>query len=105
MKQLVEFPLEGGGWIVVEVDEPRAGTVRAGRAGEVIERAQQTFESALQSIKPAAASIVRFLRELEDSPDEVSVEFGIKLNVKAGVVISADAEANYKVNLKWKAAP
>ncbi len=32
MKHLVEFPLEEGGSIVVEIDEPETGgTVRAGR--------------------------------------------------------------------------
>jgi Trypsin-co-occurring domain 1 len=102
VKRLVEFPLEGGGAVVVEADEPSSGSVRAARLGEIAERAEQTFEAALETIKPAANAIITKLCELTQRPDEVSVEFGVKLNVKAGVVISADAEANYKVTLKWK---
>ena len=44
MKRLVEFPLEEGGSIVVEIDEPETGgTVRAGREDK-IEKARETFE-------------------------------------------------------------
>ena len=47
MKRLIEFPLEEGGSIVVEVDEPapEGGVVRAARPGEVAAKAGQTFEA------------------------------------------------------------
>ncbi len=36
MKRLVEFPLEEGGSIVIEIDEPETGgTVRAGREDKI----------------------------------------------------------------------
>ncbi|MGH2593215.1 MAG: CU044_2847 family protein [Anaerolineae bacterium] len=39
---------------------------------------------------------------MHDAPDEVGVEFGIKLNAEAGAFVAlAGAEANYKVTLKW----
>ena len=76
MKRLVEFPLADGTSILVEVDEPEAeGIVRAARPGEVAERATQTFEAALEKIKPAAAAIISQLREVRDPPDQVGVEF------------------------------
>ena len=51
MKRLVEFPLEEGGSIVVEVDEPESGgTVRAGRE-DTIEKAKETFEQGLCVLK------------------------------------------------------
>jgi hypothetical protein len=104
MKRLVEFPLEGGNSILVEVDEPEAeGVVRAARPGEIAERALQTFETALQKIQPAAIVIIDHLRKLSDPPDQVNVEFGVKLSAGAGAVLaSAGAEANYKVTLSWK---
>jgi hypothetical protein len=105
MKHLIEFPLQDGGTIVVEVDEPmtEGGVVKAARSpGEVAEKAKETFEDALDKIKPAAQSIVTKLRDLHDQPDEISVEFGIKLSAAAGAFIaSAGIEANYKVTLKW----
>jgi hypothetical protein len=102
MKQLIEYTLENGGSIIVEVDEPE-GLVRADRGSDVIEKATQKFEEALQKVKPATMAIISTLRELGDSPDEASVEFGVKLSAKAGVIVaSADAEANFVFKLTWK---
>jgi len=105
MKHLVEFPLEDGGTILVEAEqlEPAEGVVPATRPGEVIAKATETFEHALEKVKPAANAIINKLRGLSDPPDEIEVEFGLKLNAEAGgVVASAGAEANYKVTLNWK---
>ena len=53
MKRLVAFPLEEGGSIVIEIDEPETGgTVRAGRE-DTIEKAKETFEEALNP-RPAS---------------------------------------------------
>ncbi len=103
MKQLVEFPLKHGGSIMVEVDEaPPPGVRKAASPGEIAAQASHTLEDALEKIKPAAQAIIGKLRGLHDAPDEVGVEFSIKLSASAGAVIaSASAEANYKVTLKW----
>ena len=109
MKRLIEFPLEAGGSIVIEVDEPEpeGGVVRVARPGEVAEQARETFEAALERLKPASNAIIGKLRSLSDPPDEVSVEFGLKMNAQLGAVViaSAGAEANYKVTLTWKREP
>lgn len=105
MKQLIEFPLEDGGTILVQVDEPapEGGVVKASRAGDVLKKASQTFESALDKIKPAAGAIIAKLRGLADPPDEIEVEFGLTLNAEAGAFVAvAGAEANYTVKLTWK---
>ncbi len=103
MKRLIEFDSTDGNVIFIEVDEPESeGMVRASRPGEIAEKAMQTFEEALARIKPATNAIVTQLRDLATAPDEIAVEFGIKLSVKAGAIIaSTDAEANFKVALKW----
>ncbi len=114
MRRLVEFPLQEGGTLLVEVDEPegyagtttRGGVVKAARPGEIATRAQDTFEDALDKIKPAAQTIIDKLRALSDAPDEIDVEFGIKLSAEAGAFIaSAGVEANYTVTLKWTKSP
>lgn len=104
MKRLVEFPLQDGTSILVEVDETEAGgVVRASRAGDAVQKAQKTFEDAMDKVRPAASAIIAKIRGLHDSPDEVEVEFGLKLSADAGAfVASAGVEANYKVTLKWK---
>jgi hypothetical protein len=104
MKRLIEYDTADGNVIVIELDEPESeGMVRASRAGDIAEKARQTFEEAVARIKPATNAIITQLRDLAEAPDEIDVEFGIKLSVKAGAIIaSTDAEANFKVALKWK---
>ena len=53
MRHLVEFPLQDGGSILVQVDEPapEGGIVKAASAGEVLEKAEQSFEDALEKLK------------------------------------------------------
>lgn len=105
MKQFVEFPLEDGSSIVVEVNEPEEwGTRRAARGtAEEPERAPQSFEQALSKIRPATEKVIATIRGLIQQPDEIEMEFGFSLNAEAGVVIaSASTEANYRVTLRWQ---
>lgn len=103
MKRLIEFPLEDGTAMLVEIDEPElGGLVKASRAGEVIAKAQQTLEKSLEKVQPAAQFVIQQLRKLHDSPNEIEVAFGLKLSADAGAVLaSAGTEANYTVTLKW----
>jgi hypothetical protein len=104
MKHLVQFPLEEGGSIVIEVDEPEnEGTVRAGR-GEVIAKAKETLEEALNNVLPVTKSFVEKLRSIGNKPGGIEIGFGVKLSTVAGAVIaSASAEANFDVTLHWSA--
>jgi hypothetical protein len=106
LKRFVEFPLEDGSTIVVEVNEPEGerGSRRAARGSEEEpEKAPQTFEHALSKIRPATEKVITTLRGLIQKPDEVEMEFGFSLSAEAGVVIaSASTEANYRVTLRWK---
>ncbi len=103
MKHLVEFLLEEGGSIVVEIDEPETGgTVRAGREDK-IEKARETFEDALNKVLPATKTVVEKLRDMASKPDEIEVTFGVNLSTMAGAVIaSASATANFGVTVRWK---
>jgi hypothetical protein len=113
MRRLVEFPTEGGGVILAEVDDLELGdgTTRRGLStSSVVERAQTSFEDALEKAKPMASSLVGKLRAIGDAagnpPDEVQVEFGIILSAEAGAVLAAaSATANYKVTMTWKQPP
>jgi hypothetical protein len=105
VSRLVEFPLEGGGSILVETEEPEefGGTVRAGRVGDLPEQAGQSFEAALNRIQPAMEAVVARLRGLSEVPDQTTVELGLKLSGTAGAIIaSTSMEANIKVTLSWK---
>jgi hypothetical protein len=105
MKQLVEFPLEDGSTILIEVDELgyEGSITKASRSGDLIAKASQTLEQALEVVRPAACAIHKKLRDLHEQPDEIEVEFGLKLSVEAGAfVAAAGMDANYTITLKWK---
>lgn len=102
--RLVEFPLQDGGTVLVQVDEapPGPATRGLGNRHVVTEQAQQTFEDAIARIQPAAQALISRLRALTDAPDEVGVEFGLELSAEAGAFIaSASTTANFKVSLAW----
>ena len=106
MRQLLEFPLEDGGSIVVEVDDAVAGTQRASRAGEVAAQVKETFEAALAPVAPAAEALLGRLGDLSKQPEEITVQFGVKLTGKLNAIISSTAgEANFAVTVKWKPTP
>jgi hypothetical protein len=103
MAELVAVPLEAGGVIVVEMDHDQSGVVKAGRPGQIVAQATQTLEAALESVTPAAQSILAKLRQVQ--PHDITVEFGLKLTAEAGAVITKTAgECNLKVTLHWAPA-
>jgi hypothetical protein len=69
MKRLVEFPSDSGEPILVEVEDVGlSGETRRGlSASAVIERAQTSFEDALEKARPMATSLVGKLRAIGDA--------------------------------------
>ena len=104
MKRLVEYEIGEGQKIIVEVSEPTAGgLVPVGRGSDVIAKAQLTLSKTLDNIRPVAESIIDKLSDLTNRPDEISVEFGVKLSANAGAVLAAaSTECNFVIRLKWK---
>jgi len=109
VKELVQFQLSDGGSIIVEVEESESerGLTRAGRrADEPIIAAQQRLEDAIEVVRPAANAVLHKLRNVGSPPDEITVQFGIKLSFKAGAIIASSAsEGNFNVQLCWRRGP
>src|SRR5262245_48142435 len=91
MGTIAEFSLDAGGSILVEVTESEeTGILRqAGVTSEVVHRVTDTLESAVDKVRPAVSGIAEKFRSLKDSPNQVEVEFGMKLTTAAGAVIAA----------------
>ena len=111
MARLAKFVLSDGSSIVAEVDDdsfesPRS-VMRGGATAspEFVVKANETFDAALDRVRYAAETMLDRLTSLTRPPDEVAVEFGVKLNAETGAVIAkASTEANFKINLKWTRA-
>jgi NTP-dependent ternary system trypsin peptidase co-occuring protein len=104
VKYLTEFQLQTGGKVIVEVDEPltEGRAVQVSRSGDLVQKAKQTLDEAITNLKPAAEVVLQRLRSLDLKPDEIAIEFGIKLSAEAGAFIaSASSEANFQISMKW----
>lgn len=102
MAELVEFTLNDGGSVLVEVDESRAGIGTVSRRdGTIVRDLQEAFERRLNDVRKAAGIALDALRE-DLSPDEFKLTFGVKLTAEAGAVIArTSAEAHLVIEMQW----
>lgn len=106
MTYLIEVPLDGADPVVMEIDdEGDGGLVPAARPGEIVATASRSLDTALERLQPMAQVLINRLRDVAERPDEVGIEFGLKMNLQAGLVVAhTSGEANFKVTLQWKRA-
>jgi hypothetical protein len=112
---LVEFPVDGGGSVLVETDEPkpiqraqdaerqvvRGLHPREAEPGEVVP-AGRSLETALAAVRPAVQAVIRLMHEM--APDDWEVTFGIKLSAQTGALIARGGlEGNFQVRMTWQA--
>jgi hypothetical protein len=97
---------ELGASILVEwVDSP--GIEKASLSGNIIAwqaQSDRAVNAALAAINLMAERLTRAVDEMEDSlcPNEIEVEFGIKLDAQTGALLAkAGAEAQMRVKYKW----
>ena len=91
---------------VVLVDfPPRAGLKEVSiKPQDLAARSTQALDNAMDSIRSMAARVNSTARTLAGRPDEVSVEFGLKLDAEAGALIArTGVEAHIVVTLRWGA--
>lgn len=109
MRRLVEFPLDDGGSVLVEVDDELArgtGERRGFNSDRVVEQAEQSFEGAIGRMQPAVQAIISRLRAVADAPDEVKVEFGIELSAEVGAFLAgASSTGSFRVSMTWRGEP
>jgi len=107
-RQLIEYSLDNGKSIFVEercFDEVRRGESEASRMGDFIrDKVKVSFQEAMETAKDATEVIIKQIDRLKSSPncpEEIDVEFGIKLGAKM-MLSSLDGEVDLKITLKWK---
>jgi hypothetical protein len=106
VKRLVEFPLEEGGSVLVEIDEAPGGPAMRGLGKDrptIAERTDKTFEEAVTTVVPGARSLLTRLRAGDDPADQIGIEFGVQLGAQTGAFIaSAAVGATFKVSMTWQ---
>jgi NTP-dependent ternary system trypsin peptidase co-occuring protein len=105
VSHIVEMPLESGEKILVEV-EPVPGVGRASRGDHAVEVAKHTLEKGLDQLGPLMNAVVRQLRGIDDPPEKVTLQFGLKVSGELGLIIGKTAaEANFTISAEWTAQP
>jgi alkanesulfonate monooxygenase SsuD/methylene tetrahydromethanopterin reductase-like flavin-dependent oxidoreductase (luciferase family) len=100
---LIAVPLPGGGSVLVEAADSRRGTVPAGRPAEAIQTLNESLDDAMARIRLMAELMSERLRELHVPPEEITVEFGVKVSAEAGLVVARTAgEASFGITLRWQ---
>ena len=93
-------------FILVEVDRQDidgavqlAGSETSGRD---VAQAQETLARSFDRLGPALSTMLLKLRSAEHAPDEIQMEFGLKLGGEAGLIFAkGTAEANFAVTVTW----
>ena len=103
MDQLVKFMTEHGEPLLVEVANSWEQPVtRGGRTGASVVEAGKSLEEVVGQLGPVVKGIVSELRTAADWPDEVEVEFAVKISADSNVIIArVSGEANFRIALRW----
>jgi len=89
---------------VVMVDfAPRAGLKEVSLSPrDLAARSSVALDSAMASIRQVSERVTLATKDLVQRPDEVEVEFGLKLDAVTGALIArTGAEAHLRVTLRW----
>ncbi|WP_062518393.1 CU044_2847 family protein [Demequina gelatinilytica] len=103
---MLSFTSDDGAAVLVETaEEASAGPVmRGGRATAAVVEATESLEAVVGRIGPVVKSIVDGIRTAAGTPDEVEVEFAVRLSADSNLVIAkAGGEANFRIALRWGA--
>jgi hypothetical protein len=101
------MPVNGvdGAHLVAEVDpvDLEAVELVADDDGGRMAKAAGSLAEAFDKLEPAIGMIVSRLRSATRRPDEISVDFGLKLGGETGLIFAkGTAEANLTVSVTWK---
>jgi Trypsin-co-occurring domain 1 len=103
MTEVVEFKLPHGGVVYAEVAVDEPGVRRAARTEDGLwVEATAKLDKALEGVRSAANVALDKLQSLSQTPDEIELAFGVRLNATAGAVLAkTGAEGHLQVRLVW----
>jgi len=107
MAHLIEFDLGDGSKVYIMSSNAgltsNTDQIRSGRINNGIEKAKENLEEVLDTVRSFSKTLIKKIREIEISPDEINVEFGVTISGEASAVVSkTSAEASITVSLTWK---
>ncbi|MDF5753631.1 CU044_2847 family protein [Spongiactinospora sp. TRM90649] len=103
MTQLLAVPVAGGEAVLFEVDAASidGSDLELAAGNGAVARARASLDDVLRTIRPALGSVAKALKDMR--PDELEIEFGVKVGAESSVVIAkGTTEANFTIRLLWR---
>jgi hypothetical protein len=101
MDQLLQFESASGA-VLVEVADDEPGIERAARVDEVVVKGNASLGGAMEQVRAFANAALDKMSNLAQQPEQIEIQFGIRLNAEAGAVIArTQAEGHLQVKLTW----
>ena len=102
MPYYLEIPLSGGQKVLAEIVEQPDDVVPFGRGKDIVEQLPGTLKDALEHVREFSAEVLSAMKDAVQPPERVTVEFGLTLSAKAGVVIAESAaQGHLNVTVEW----
>lgn len=99
MNELIRFETAQGP-ALIEVELDSYGVEHVSRDANGVIESGRRLDEALQAARPAIDAVVHTVQKI--LPDGFEIEFGIKLNAEAGVIVAKTAaEGHFTVRLNW----
>jgi hypothetical protein len=106
VSEYTPFRLPSGAVIQVRstlAPPPAAPDEGVDQASGLQAKARETWEEGVDLVREVAEGIVARLRDATAGAEEASVEFGVNISGKTGVIlVEGNVAANLKVTVKWK---
>lgn len=102
MPYYVEVPLSNGQVVLAEVTSQVDDVVPAGKGKDIVGRLPDALRTGLRHITTFAGDALAGLGDLDETPDVISMEFGVMLSAKAGCVVAeSTGQAHVKIAVEW----
>jgi hypothetical protein len=94
--------LSSGAYIEVQTTHPFFGPAGVAEASPLDKVTKQDWEDVMQRVAELANEAITSLREKIKPCKETSVEFGVSVGGKTGIIlVEGTVNANFKITLKW----
>jgi hypothetical protein len=103
---IVDSP-RNGGVVRFEIDQPvlLEGEVEAVKPRDALRKLESVLDDAGSTIRTIGERIAESVGEMNRKPDELEVEFGIKVDGEIGAVVATlGSGAHFAVKLRWTAS-
>ena len=103
MVQVVRYPLDDGGFALIDVHEDDVGTTRVSVKDRRLVEAATALKTALEPLRESTRAVLASVTDVAEGVSEVEVRFGVRLHAELGAIVSLGGDANFEVRVHWTA--